>query len=525
LGTSAAGRIVSGSEPIDDRFVVDTASESSTGWRDDVTVVRELQELDIAIVVGKESSLSGLRFTKDFEVEVSPPESYTPENPPSTDDDHGAPGSASPFQWDKASQRTEAVHEQGILGDGATISIIDNGVDPTHPDISPLYDESGSNTYESDEVTDGDHIGGADHGTHVAGIAAGAGEAFVLGSAPRARIISQNVFFPEGGASFANILSGIYDSIEQEANVMNLSLGAYPVPATVDRKLIIDLHVRAAELAYDQGSLIVASAGNDAANLDTDGDVLSLPNEVPGFMSISATGPIGFSPDDDATNPNAEDGELDAEPHLPAFYTTYGADEVDVSAPGGNAGGSFIGGWFYDLVYSAVPGSAGWKAGTSMAAPQVTGVAALVASENPDATPAQIRQHIRNTASQIDVEYEISSWPQYFGSEDLLVDPYDSQTYRGQGHLDTVRAATKQIRFPSGVTVQGETVFPADPDDDGLYEDVNGDGVVDMEDAELLYQMALRGIGGLEADQAFDFDGDGSFDMVDVQTFIREYVE
>lgn len=56
---------------------------------------------------------------------------------------------------------------------------------------------------------------------------------------------------------------------------------------------------------------------------------------------------------------------------------------------------------------------------------------------------------------------------------------------------------------------------------DGLYEDVNGDGSVDMEDAQLLYRLALGGAPA-DADSAFDFDGDGQFTFGDVQTFIRE---
>lgn len=539
LGASATGRAVTGSETVEERFVVDTASSSSETWRDGVSVVRELSELDVAIVEGEESALDGLRFTQDFQIQVSPPESYTPEESPVSTDDHNSdgipeePGTPSELQWDKDAQGVSDIHSDGVVGDGATVSIIDDGVDPTHPDVAPLYDRSGSNTFAADVEIPGDHIGTADHGTHVAGIAVGTGELAIVGTAPRAELISQNVFVAGGGAPFSLILSGIDASIQEGADVMNLSLGAYPIPASVSRSLTIEMHERAARRAYEAGSLIVASAGNTPVNLDTDGDVVSLPNEVPGFMSISATGPIGFSPDEGGSNPNSQDGGLDAETHLPAIYTSYGSDEIDVSAGGGNAGSSRAGNWQYDLVYSTVPPEStpsgvpfGWKAGTSMAAPQVTGTAALVASENPEATPSQVRQHIRNTASQVDVEYDIQSYSiPYFGRGGILPDSYESETYRGQGHLDTTRAATKTIAFPGGITVDDQTIYPADRDDDGLYEDVNGDGSVDMTDAELLYQIALNDLGGGDADSAFDFNGDGTFDMSDVQYFIREYVE
>ncbi len=64
----------------------------------------------------------------------------------------------------------------------------------------------------------------------------------------------------------------------------------------------------------------------------------------------------------------------------------------------------------------------GWKAGTSMAAPQVVGVAALVKSVNPDATPGEVRQHLEETARYL-----------------------DNPTYHGEGHLDTRRAVWERI--------------------------------------------------------------------------------
>jgi subtilisin family serine protease len=162
-----------------------------------------------------------------------------------------------------------------------------------------------------------------------------------------------------------------------------------------------------------------------------------------------------------------------------------------------------------------------------MAAPHVTGLVAVVKAQNPDASSAQIKEHIKNTAAEIQADYENAD---YFADEsttaddvgnNILEDPYDFRTFRGDGHIDVARAGEKEIPFPGGIEVRGETVYPSDPDDDGLYEDVNGDGVVDMDDVELLYQMALYNLVPSSTD-AFDFNGDGTFDMYDIQELVRQ---
>lgn len=554
-GTIAVGgRRVTGITASTDRFIVDTASAESSEWSQDVEVIREIPQIDIAVVRGSESDLSGVRFERDFKLEVEPPESHSPEQAP--DDTEGpeylagGPGNPSALQWDKQSLGVGEVHETGVTGEGVTISIVDNGVDPDHPDIN--FEVSGSNTVAESAKPIVETPGGpippnperasySEHGTHCAGIAAGTGERYVLGNAPSATIISQNIATAGGGAYSSDIATGIVLSADNGADVLNLSFGSYPNPPTIETDLAGDMAERAAKYALDHGTLPVTSAGNSSVNLDTDGDVLARYADVPGFMPVSATGPIGFVPsselpDDDKqppVNQNTEDGGLDAPPEFPAFYTTYGGAVLSVSAPGGNVGN--IGpGWFYDLVYSSVPteaGYVGWKAGTSMAAPQVTGLAGLVAGQNPGVSPRQVWRHIENTATQIRTDYETPQniyqhLPEYFGPDGWLADPYESETYRGEGHIDLPRSATKPIPFPGGLSVDGTTVYPIDHDDDGLYEDVNGDGVVDMDDVETLYQIALNNVVPTDATEyvaaaAFDFNGDGRFDMFDVQELIR----
>lgn len=564
-GFSASGRTVVGSSPVDGRFIVDTRPVSGDSWRNEVTVVHDLSEIGIAVVEADKQQLESksLRFTPDFEIETSPPETITGDLSEYLSEDEierrqsggresgidqdrsgellanfGLPGE---MQWDQLSLGTSELHLQdGIIGSDTVVSVVDDGVVPDDIDIP--YSRDGSNTIVDEQTELPGAPAGPDqrHGTSCASVIGGAGILIALGVAPGTTVISQNVFGTTPGANFGDVVTGIIESVNAGADVINLSLGAYPLPPTVAVDLIQDAQERAGELAVENGSLPVVAAGNDGSNLDTDGDVINLPAQNANYMSASATGPIGFEPDSiepfgslfSPDNPNNVNGQPDADADLPAIYTNYGQDAVDVSAPGGNIGpnradGSFaIPPYAYDLVMTtAGGGSFTFVAGTSFAAPQVSGLAALVKSQNPDATPEQVRRHIRNTAQQITDGYEIETYGTYFGPGGQLSDPYSSATYRGQGHIDAQRAARKSIPFEGGVTVgisfDAEQVFPVDPDDDGLYEDVNGDGSVDMEDARLLYRLALSGAPA-DADSAFDFDGDGQFTLRDVQTFIRD---
>jgi subtilisin family serine protease len=170
-------------------------------------------------------------------------------------------------------------------------------------------------------------------------------------------------------------------------------------------------------------------------------------------MSISATGPIGYRWDDDnydswESNPIERWGGLDemedalynvsSEPSTPAVYTNYGAESVAISAPGGNYDKGIAGlyssedspfnnlwDWYYDLVLSTTVTETeegyvadyGFKAGTSMAAPNAAGTAALVKEAHPDLSASALRDHLEQTAADV-----------------------GPAKFHGSGHLDTEAA-------------------------------------------------------------------------------------
>jgi subtilisin family serine protease len=553
LGVALGTSPVQAAGTIENQYLLDTRSTDSDAWREEVEIVAEVPEIDMASVRGDPSALEGFRFAEEVKMEVAPPSlpeeapaagnSVEPDvsTPEATDGD--SPPAPYSLQWDKTAQGVEQLHEDGITGEGTTIAVVDSGIDADHPDLDV-------NTEKSQNFSAADGLGPVPaeyHGTHVAGIAAANGNnasedgPYVVGMAPDAELLDMKVFPYLSSASFLNAVRAAVDA---GADVVNMSFGpGSPYGPSVQSDLSIDSYRRIGQYARENGALLVESAGNADTNIDAVEETLtnSGKGSVPGFLQVSATGPVTTV---SHLEQNGTFGNV-APTTAPAYYTNYGPESIDVSAPGGNVLGSD-----FDGVLSTMPpevsggftrvgsdgyGEYGTLHGTSMAAPNAAGLAALVKSQNPSASPDQIKQHLKNTAETIEKEpADIMAafgltFIGYLGdpvrvgsiSNDFeLEDPYSSQTYRGDGHIDSARAATKSIPFPGGIEVDGQTYYPADPDDDGLYEDVNGDGKVDMRDAELLYEIALNGDVASDT-TAFDFDGDGDFDIDDVQALIR----
>jgi subtilisin family serine protease len=148
---------------------------------------------------------------------------------------------------------------------------------------------------------------------------------------------------------------------------------------------------RAAAYARGKGALLVAAAGNFATDFDHAKDLTVVPADLPGVMGVSATAPVGG-----------------LDPDTPTTYTNYGNSLVDVAAPGGRFSGGA------DMVLSLCSNfnlvhpeclfsnSYHYRAGTSHAAPLVSGVAALVDSiHNGDLNAAQLESIVKGTADDL----------------------------------------------------------------------------------------------------------------------------
>jgi subtilisin family serine protease len=319
------------------------------------------------------------------------------------------------------------------------VGIIDTGVDASHPDIAPNFDRALSRNFTVDDpVIDGDCSTDPDgscqdppdvdedgHGTHVAGtIGAPLNGIGIAGVAPRVDIVNLRAGQDSGFFFIQPVVDALTYAGDHGIDVVNMSFYIDPWlynctanPADTpeqqaEQQTIIEATQRALKYAHDRSVTLVAATGNESTDLgrpdsdtlspdyppntehnrNVDNSCLNLPVEGEGVVGVNATGPSGRK----------------------AYYSNYGTEQSDVSAPGGD---------FYDnagtdkyrtpgnLILAPYPESVGRAAGdidkdgnpttpfvvkdtengrtayyqylqgTSMATPHAVGVAALIVSE------------------------------------------------------------------------------------------------------------------------------------------------
>lgn len=331
-------------------------------------------------------------------------------NPPSSGDNDPL----FDLQWGHAAIQAPDAWNAGFRGAGARVAVLDSGIAHTHPDIAPNLNSALSKSFVPGEdwrVRPGLFF---NHGTHVAGtIAAADNGRGVIGVAPSAEIVAIKVLSEySGSGQFDWLISGLVYAGDIGANVINASLGAYLprhgiyddagnkiVNANEISELVVALG-RATTYANQRGAIVIASAGNDHIDADHNKDGISIPAAMPNVTAVGATGPIGWALDPGVTLDN------------PASYSNYGQSFVDLAGPGGDfiypgnelavVAGITRPAWVFDLVFSTIAGGYGWAAGTSMAAPHVSGVAALIVGKaGGKITPAGIEAILRQSADDL----------------------------------------------------------------------------------------------------------------------------
>jgi subtilisin family serine protease len=296
------------------------------------------------------------------------------------------------------------------LGDGVVIAVIDSGVDLQHPDLRDrLLRDGNGRVVGRDFVAPGtppqDENG---HGTMVAGVAAastdnGIGVAAV---APRARIMPVRVLDAQGRGTSQRVDEGIRWAVDNGADVVNLSLELAETPST-DQRLLAELTapVSAVQYAWDRGVIVVAAAGNSS------GDAADYPASSPVLL-------VGATDRADRRADFSDQGRNDA----------VLAPGVDITSTWCRPTGG--GGCDPDRRY-------GVGEGTSFAAPQVAGLAALLRAQGLDHRATVER--IRRTAVDLG--------------------PPGPDPEHGHGRIDAARATA----MGSGSTGGGATSQPAEP--------------------------------------------------------------
>jgi subtilisin family serine protease len=262
-------------------------------------------------------------------------------------------------------------------GSPVAVAVIDSGVDYTHPDLAAKY-LGGYDFFNGDPDPMDDH----GHGTHVAGTIAAAMHNVtgtpahaegIAGVAPNALLFAYKVCGADGSCSDFAIQQAIAAAIAEGARVINLSLGGPQFSqSTYD----------AVQDAWNTGLVIVAAAGNNGT-----------------------TGHIYPAAFDNVISVGAFDQH-----HRRAAFSNYGT-WVDISAPGNVIMSTYR---MSACATSTVPGDTGcytWSSGTSMAAPHVSGAAALLWSR-PDVTSnSQVVSILRDSADPAGVSTtRLDSW-------------------------------------------------------------------------------------------------------------------
>jgi type VII secretion-associated serine protease mycosin len=312
-----------------------------------------------------------------------------------------------------------------------TVAVLDTGVDMTHPDLVDRLRDDGYDFVDDDD----DPMDENGHGTHVAGIVAATlnNAEGVAGVAPGVQILPIRVLDEEGTHNNPDraIAQAIRYATEHDANVINLSLG---MTFLGDEESISPDVANAIEDAQEQNVLIVVASGNS---------FLPLPNVVASNNADVLV--VAASDENDVVTAYSNTGPW-----------------VDVAAPGENIFSTMP---TYEVLMTSDEVSVlermnqdyDYMSGTSMAAPLVAGLAALVFSAHPDWSANQVQDAIKDTT--------------FAGIYDDMPDIYQRLQLLGTGRIDACAALGVDADIaerPTAARPSAPTATPAVDNDEAL---------------------------------------------------------
>jgi len=253
------------------------------------------------------------------------------------------------------------------------VAVIDTGVDYTNPDLSPNMwtneaelngkpgvddDNNGviDDIYGYNAINDsGNPRDDHGHGSHCSGTIGAKGDdgRGIVGVAWNTRIMAVKFLDANGSGTLEDAIKGIDYATKMGAKIMSNSWGGGGVSQTLQEAI---------ERTNKAGALFVAAAGNESNNNDSNPSYPAS-YQVPNVISVAAVD---------------NKGQI-------ASFSNFGKNSVHVAAPGVN------------ILSTTTSGYASWS-GTSMATPHVSGVAALVASHEPNLTNLELKNRLITTA-------------------------------------------------------------------------------------------------------------------------------
>ena len=238
------------------------------------------------------------------------------------------------------------------------------------------YENSRERYYGNADVTGPD----ADHGTHVAGIigAVRTNEIGIKGVADDVRIMVLRTV-PDGDERDKDVANSIRYAVENGAKVINMSFGK----AFAKDKQVVDDAVR---FAIENDVLLVHAAGNDGQDNDA----------TPNFPNRNFVDSLGINKGEASAWIEVGASGWKNDTDLVASFSNYGRRSVDVFAPGVD-------------IHSTMPGST-YKdqQGTSMAAPVVAGLAALIRSYYPQLSAVEVKRIIMQSVTRVDQRVKVA---------------------------------------------------------------------------------------------------------------------
>jgi subtilisin len=243
------------------------------------------------------------------------------------------------------------------IGTDVNVLLLDVGIDYTHPDLRRAY--AGGFNFINKSA---DPLSFETHGTHCAGIIAGSKNTFMVGTkvsvvsgiAPGVRLYVGKILQPAADGRLigqpSKLIKALHWARDNNMNIVSMSFG------TQQHTWALDEAIR--ETARNNIILIAAAGNNESMPAD-------YPARSPGVLAVGAVDRNG----------------------RPSSHSS--KSHVGICAPG-------------DWVMSTIPnGSYGVLSGTSVSAPHVTGVAALLVGRHPDWSASRVIHHLKNTATYL----------------------------------------------------------------------------------------------------------------------------
>lgn len=294
------------------------------------------------------------------------------------------------IDWGYEKVQAKRAKEWGWTGKGVKIGIVDTGIRTDHRDLRV----AGGVSFVEESPSFNDDEG---HGTHVAGILAALDNTIgTVGVAPDAEIYAIKALNSEGEGNLSDIVAGIQWAIDQKMDIVNLSFTA------PDGSYLLS---EAVKKANQQGLILVAASGNALQPLSSNTDVL-FPARYPGVISV---------------------GSINLKNEKSTF--SYFGPSLEFVAPGEKILSTYL------PKTAGSPEGYAYMSGTSMAAPFVTGIAALYKQAYPLLSNLSIREMMQQSAvdlgkagKDIDFGYGIVQAPDVTTSfPDIAKDAWFSQ--------------------------------------------------------------------------------------------------